>query len=95
MISPQELLFQARLMESYGADCVYVTDSAGALTPDGFRERVRTLKEGLNIPVGNTGIVLGGANLIPIKVDGTVEYDPLSDFPDRDLAVAGPAAVRG
>ena len=52
MISPQELLFQARLMESYGADCVYVTDSAGALTPDGFRERVRTLREGLNIPVG-------------------------------------------
>ena len=52
MISPQELLFQARLMESYGADCVYVTDSAGALTPDGFRDRVRTLREGLNIPVG-------------------------------------------
>ena len=52
MISPQELLFQARLMESYGADCVYVTDSAGALTPDGFRARVRALSEGLNIPVG-------------------------------------------
>ena len=52
MISPQELLFQARLMESYGADCVYVTDSAGALTPDGFAERVRTLVEGLNVPVG-------------------------------------------
>lgn len=27
------------------------------------------------------GLALGGANLIPIKVDGTVEYDPLSDFP--------------
>jgi 4-hydroxy 2-oxovalerate aldolase len=52
MISPQELLFQARLMQSYGADCVYVTDSAGALTPDGFRERVRLLKEGLDVPVG-------------------------------------------
>lgn len=35
---------------------------------------------GLSIPVGNTGIVIGDANLIPIKVDGTVEYDPLSDF---------------
>ena len=31
--------------------------------------------------IGNTGIALGAANLIPIKVDGTVEYDPLSDFP--------------
>ncbi|CAN5503708.1 hypothetical protein BH09ACT7_BH09ACT7_44000 [soil metagenome] len=35
----------------------------------------------LNIPVGETGITLGGANLIPVKIDGTVEYDPLSDFP--------------
>jgi 4-hydroxy 2-oxovalerate aldolase len=52
MISAPELLAQARLMESYGADCVYVTDSAGALTPDGFRERVRVLSEGLDIPVG-------------------------------------------
>src|SRR4051812_3431919 len=52
MIPPEHLLEQARLMESYGADCVYVTDSAGALTPDGFRERVRALKEGLGVPVG-------------------------------------------
>jgi len=51
MIPPEHLLEQARLMESYGADCVYVTDSAGALTPDGFRERVRALKEGLGVPV--------------------------------------------
>lgn len=36
---------------------------------------------GLSIPIGNTGIVIGDANLIPIKVDGTVEYDPLSDVP--------------
>jgi 4-hydroxy 2-oxovalerate aldolase len=52
MIPPDELLEQARLMESYGADCVYVTDSAGALTPEGFRARVRALVEGLDIPVG-------------------------------------------
>ena len=32
------------------------------------------------IPLLNTGLRLGGANLIPIKVDGTVMYDPLSDF---------------
>jgi len=34
-----------------------------------------------NSPIGTTGIVLGGANLVPIKVDATVEYDPLSDVP--------------
>lgn len=32
------------------------------------------------LPLGTTGLSLGGANLIPVKVDGTVMYDPLSDF---------------
>lgn len=36
---------QALLMESYGADCVYVTDSAGRLTMDGVRERVRAYRD--------------------------------------------------
>lgn len=36
---------QAKLMESYGANCVYVTDSAGQLTMDGVRERVRAYRE--------------------------------------------------
>ncbi len=30
--------------------------------------------------VGSTGLALGGANLVPVKVDATVEYQPLSDF---------------
>jgi hypothetical protein len=32
------------------------------------------------IPILDTGLALGGANLLPIKIDGTVEYDLLSDF---------------
>lgn len=32
------------------------------------------------IPLLNTGLSLGGANLIPVKVDGTIQYDILSDF---------------
>jgi len=32
------------------------------------------------VPILGTGLSLGGANLIPIKIDATVEYDLLSDF---------------
>ena len=39
MTPPRELARQAQLMESYGAHCVYVTDSAGALLMDDVRER--------------------------------------------------------
>lgn len=52
MASPQKLLEQAQLMESYGADVVYCTDSAGALLPEEVYERVHNLVLNLSIPVG-------------------------------------------
>jgi len=39
---------QAKLMESYGAHCVYVTDSGGRLMMDGVRERVRAYRDVLD-----------------------------------------------
>ncbi|MGZ8726612.1 MAG: 4-hydroxy-2-oxovalerate aldolase [Aeromicrobium sp.] len=48
MIEPAALLRQAQLMEAYGADCVYVVDSAGALTTEEARVRVAALKDGLH-----------------------------------------------
>jgi 4-hydroxy 2-oxovalerate aldolase len=45
---PASLAQQAKLMESYGAHCVYVTDSAGRLTMDGVRERIRAYRDVLD-----------------------------------------------
>lgn len=62
--SPEFLSGQARLMQSYGADCVYIVDSAGAMLPGDVTSRVKALKESLSIDVGfhghnNLGLAVG------------------------------------
>lgn len=52
MASAEKLLEQAKLMESYGADVVYVTDSAGALLPHQVTERIELLVNNLDVKVG-------------------------------------------
>lgn len=55
MNEPGALAEQALLMESYGAHCVYVTDSAGALTVSSARARARALRQALK-PETQVGI---------------------------------------
>ncbi|WP_030422835.1 4-hydroxy-2-oxovalerate aldolase [Streptomyces sp. SCSIO 75703] len=48
MAPPEELARQAKLMESYGAHCVYVTDSGGRLTMRDVADRVRAYRDVLD-----------------------------------------------
>ena len=47
MIDPEALLEQALLMESYGANCIYCTDSAGYMLPDDVTARIELLRSRL------------------------------------------------
>lgn len=78
MISPDDLLEQAKLMESYGADCVYVVDSAGAMTIDDARSRVAMLKAGLSCQVGihaHNNLSLAVANSMAALEEGVDQVD--------------------
>jgi 4-hydroxy 2-oxovalerate aldolase len=55
MSPPEALAEQAKLMESYGAHCVYVTDSAGALLVTDAADRVKALRQALK-PETQVGI---------------------------------------
>jgi 4-hydroxy-2-oxovalerate/4-hydroxy-2-oxohexanoate aldolase len=48
MHSPEGLVKQALLMEGYGANCIYVTDSAGYMLPDDVKARLGAVREALD-----------------------------------------------
>ncbi len=83
MIEPKQLASQALIMEDAGADCVYVVDSAGAMTVHDARARVAELKARLR-PTTQVGVhahnnlSLAVANSIGALEEGVDQVDGCS-----------------
>ncbi|MCY1270805.1 4-hydroxy-2-oxovalerate aldolase 4 [compost metagenome] len=80
MNSPEGLAQQARLMESYGANCIYVTDSAGHLLPDTVKARIGAVREALDSGTevgfhGHHNLAMGVANSIAAIEAGATRID--------------------
>jgi 4-hydroxy-2-oxovalerate aldolase len=78
MAPTAKLVEQAKLMESYGADTVYMVDSAGALLPHQVQEKIRALKDSLSINIGFHGhnnLSLAMANTLVAIEDGATRID--------------------
>nr|WP_211226185.1 4-hydroxy-2-oxovalerate aldolase [Solimonas flava] len=78
--SPEGLAQQARMMESYGAQTVYITDSAGYLLPADVKARVRALRDSLKPETeigfhGHHNLGMGIANSIAAIEEGATRID--------------------
>jgi len=80
MIGPEELLEQLLLMESYGANCVYITDSAGYMLPDDVTARVALARKELKPETelgfhGHHNLAMGIANSLAAVEAGANRID--------------------
>ena len=80
MIKPEKILEQAKLMESYGANCIYCTDSAGYMLPDDVTARIELLRAELKSDTelgfhGHHNMAMGIANSLAAVEAGANRID--------------------
>ena len=80
MIEPEQLLAQLKLMEDYGANCVYITDSAGYMLPEDVTARVALARAELNPETevgfhGHHNLAMGIANSLAAVEAGASRID--------------------
>jgi 4-hydroxy-2-oxovalerate/4-hydroxy-2-oxohexanoate aldolase len=80
MVEPAELLEQALLMESYGANCIYCTDSAGYMLPTDVTARIALLRDRLHPDTeigfhGHHNLAMGVGNSLAAIEAGATRID--------------------
>jgi 4-hydroxy-2-oxovalerate/4-hydroxy-2-oxohexanoate aldolase len=83
MNSPEGLVKQALLMEGYGANCIYITDSAGHMLPDDVTARIAAVRAALQPETelgfhGHHNLAMGVANSIAAIAAGANRIDAAS-----------------
>ena len=81
MNSPEGLVEEALKMQSYGADTIYIADSAGAMTTEDVKVRVNALVEALEVPLGvhaHNNLAMAVSNSIAAYQNGARNLDGTS-----------------
>ena len=81
MNTPEGLVEQALLMQSYGADTIYIADSAGAMTTEDVKVRVNALVQALDVPLGvhaHNNLAMAVSNSIAAFQEGAKNLDGTS-----------------
>lgn len=80
MVSAEKILEQAKLMHGYGANCLYMTDSAGHMLPEDVKEKIALLRSEFpdEIEIGFHGhhnLAMGVANSLAAIEAGATRID--------------------